>query len=92
MNDLHVPHEPQAYAAVLRAASRALFFVPNLRRAVVITDQDGSVHVRGDSCKLEASIGVDLHPRQVPALRERLQQLGVTVFGSESEYAQAQTP
>lgn len=92
MNDVlqqHHHHHQHAQAAVARAVSRALFLVPHLERAVVVTEADGSVHVRGDSRKLEASIGVDLQPQHIGALCQRLQQLGVRVFASESEYAQA---
>ncbi len=82
-------HEAQSHEAVARAALRTFFFAPKLERAVVVVEQDGTVHVRGESRKLEFSIGVALHPHQMPALRERLRQHGVAVFASESDYAKS---
>ncbi|MCV2367182.1 hypothetical protein [Roseateles oligotrophus] len=82
-------HEERSRAAVSRAALRTLFFAPKLERAVVVAEQDGTVHVRGDCRQLEFSIGVELHPKQMPALRERLRQLGVAVFAAESDYAKS---
>ncbi|MDC8771104.1 hypothetical protein [Roseateles albus] len=75
--------------AVARAALRTLFFAPKLERAVVLAEPDGTVLVRGESRQLEFSIGVQLHPRQMPALCERLRQLGVAVFAPESDYAKS---
>jgi hypothetical protein len=75
--------------AVARAALRTLFFAPKMERAVVIAEPDGTVHVRGESRQLEFSIGVALHPQQVPALCARLRQLGVAVFTAESDYAKS---
>lgn len=92
MLEQHDDDERDAAAAlaVTRAASRTLFFAPSLERAVVVLEQDGTVHVRGDSRQLEFSIGVALPPQQMPALRDRLRQLGVAVFACESDYAESQ--
>ncbi|MCV2356396.1 hypothetical protein LNV09_19830 [Paucibacter sp. B2R-40] len=82
-------HDEMGREAVARAALRALFFAPKLVRAVVVAEPDGTVHVRGESRQLEFSIGVELQPQQMPALCERLRQLGVAVFAAESDYAKS---